>query len=99
MANKIVFVGNRRGSFNFRRRALGPGFLLINRSGMAVYILSTAKLRKSMVYGAVIHQPHSVVEMVDKIFSTHESIPLEMNNPFFQGTFQSVKSGDKRNAR
>lgn len=91
MISRIVFLGITREDFSFRRRTLGPGFVLVNKNSQAVIIRGKAGLRRSLIFGTVISSGEND-GYSDKIISSREVLGGDFGSSEFHRIFKNIKN-------
>lgn len=91
MANKVVLLMKSREDFSWGRlKALLSTHELVNRQGSSI-LLKAPILRKSVIYGVILHETDRRILRSDRIFSYRHNTPHAMSNREFWEVYQSVK--------
>jgi hypothetical protein len=92
MANKVVLIMKSREDFSWERlkSTVVPTCELINRRGSSI-LVNTPVLRRSAVYGVILHEINPGILRADRIFSHRFNTPHGMGSAGFGEVYKSVK--------
>lgn len=92
MANKAVLIMKSREDFSWERlkSTVVPTCELINSRGSSI-LISTPVLRRSAVYGVILHEINPGILRADRIFSHRFNTPHGMGSTGFHNIYESVK--------